>query len=119
MAQTWQRCCLNVPLNEQGIKERESFAETDWPNVFNITFTWDQYDLLDPIFLDWNDEFDLLIDFCESEKLPAEKTREAVEILELHMREREDEPKFIEAAEILKTALLKAIKLNMPLYLDF
>ena len=112
-------CCLSVPLNEKGIIEHEIDLSLEPDDLFELNFNWKQYDELDPVFWEWNDKFDLLIDIFEDETLPPEKTREAMEILERHMRERKDEPKFIEAAEILKTAPLKAIELNMPLYLDF
>lgn len=112
-------CGLNVPLNRQGIVEFEEDLSLEWNNNFHLSITSDQFELLAGVFNDWCNAFDLMIEFCEEETLPSGKTVEAMEILERHMREREDEPDFLEAAEILKTALAKAIELNMPLYMDF
>ena len=112
-------CGLNVPLNRQGIVEFEEDLSFEWRNIFHQSVTTDQFELLAGDFNDWCNTFDLMIELCEEETLPAGKTVEAMKILERHMRERKDEPDFLKAAKILKTALAKAIELNMPLYMDF
>ncbi|MBQ9873152.1 MAG: hypothetical protein IJM30_01705 [Thermoguttaceae bacterium] len=101
MTQLWNRGLLCVPLNEQGTEEYD-YDLPEWPNVFFYTINGEQYDELESVFWEWNDTLGLLIGQYEEETLPAEKTREALEILERRMRERKDEPKFLETAEILK-----------------
>ena len=111
-------CFLNVPLNARGEVEHDYYDPPDMPNVWTMIISRMEYRRLLWVFEEWNESFNLFIDIFEEEKLPRERTREALAILEHHMRER-PESEFLEAAQKLKIALNKAIELDMPLYLDF
>ncbi|MBQ9873157.1 MAG: hypothetical protein IJM30_01730 [Thermoguttaceae bacterium] len=118
MDRSWKECYLNVPLNKRGEQEY-SQTRTSWSNVYTGVITWDEFDLLIDVFNEWNDKFDLLIDVFEDDALPADKTREAMAILERYMTKRKDVPAFVSAASKLKEALQKAIEARTPLFLDF
>ena len=117
MINEWEKCHLNVPLNQQGIIEHET-DDLEMPNVDSFWLSPEEYDVLCPVFTKWNKMFDIIIDICEEETLGAEYTREAMEILEKHISESNDS-QFLSATAKLKEALAKAVELSMPLYLDF
>lgn len=112
-----KKCFLNVPLNEIGMKEHENF-DIDMHNVYTIILTETEYDLLDDVFDDWNNKFNILIDIFEEETLSANNTYEAMEILKQHISKNKN-PHFLSAAKKLNQALSKSIEVNMPLFLDF
>ena len=114
----WKKCFLNVPLNEKGIEEHDTF-DPDMPNVFTVILSDDEYYAIDNVvFTEWNKKFNIIIDIFEEETLEAEHTREAMEILDKHISESNDS-QFLSAAGKLNEALAKAVELSMPLYLDF
>ncbi|MBQ9873159.1 MAG: hypothetical protein IJM30_01740 [Thermoguttaceae bacterium] len=109
---------LNVPLNERGYQERVN-DEPEWPNVFTIESKDSEYMTLYWVYSEWSDAFDLWIDLREEEILPVEHLDEALKILERHMSKHKDDAEFTAAGNKLKEALLKAIEVQMPLFLDF
>ena len=113
-----QDCYLNVPLNKLGEWEY-SQTQTGWSNVYSGVLSWEEFNLLFDVFYAWNEKFDLLIDIFEEETLPADRTREAMAILERYIAKRNDVPAFVSAANKLKEALQKAIEAQTPLFLDF
>ena len=114
----WIKCYLNVPLNSTGMLEYET-NDPVWNNVFTIELSDIEYELLDRVFNDWNHKFHIIIDIFEEETLNPENAQEAMEILKRHIEKNSNNQDFLNAAEKLKSALEKAIEVNMPLFLDF
>ena len=118
MTFVWKICFLNVPLNDAGVIEHDS-NDPVWNNVFTVELTNVEYNILSDVFYDWNCKFHLLIDICEEEILNPEYAQEAMAILKQHIEKNNDNQDFLNASEKLKSALEKAIEVNMPLFLDF
>ena len=118
MTMDWKKCFLNVPLNDAGMLEYDN-NDPEWNNVFTVELTHVEYHILWRVFNDWNDKFDILIDIFEEETLNPENAQEAMVILERHIEKNSGNQDFLNAAEKLKSALEKAIEVNMPLFLDF
>ena len=114
----WDHGGLSVPLNEKGQKEYENWIE-DTPDIYwDILYSEDYY-VLEHVFWEWNDEFDLLIDMYEDEEIRCEIAPKALALLERHIEERKDDRIFQTAAEKLKKALTKAIEVGRSMYMDF
>ena len=118
MTMEWKKCFLNVPLNSVGMIEHDS-DNPEWNNVFTVELSVDEYDRLESVFDDWNHKFHIIIDIFEEETLNPENAQEAMEILKRHIEKNSNNQDFLNAAEKLKSALEKAIEVNMPLFLDF
>ena len=118
MTLEWKKCFLNVPINDAGLIEHDS-DDPVWNNVFTVEMSNDDFYKLLDVFIEWNHKFDIIIDIFEEETLNPENAQEAMTILERHMEKNSGNQDFLNAAEKLKSALEKAIEVNMPLFLDF
>lgn len=117
MALSWKKCYLNIPLNNDGIAEHESF-NLEMKNIFTIELSEAEYTLLIDIFYEMNKKFNIIIDIFEEEVLKNDNVADAIKLLSKHISESSN-PDLIEAANKVMTALAKAKELNMPVYFDF
>ena len=108
---------INVPINQQGIEERESWDEL-MPNVRTFELTTTEYDRLIKVFNVWNKAFDLFIDSFEEEEMQAEDVPEALSLLDEFIN-KSDSSEFLAAVQKLKSGLQLAVDLGMKIYFDF
>ncbi len=91
---------INVPTNEEGIKEFENYDE-DMSNVKTFELTEDEYISLrageDALFGKFDEKLGTIIDVCEEERIDFDKLLEASDLISNHKSK----------TEIEKTALLK------------
>ena len=117
MTLKWKKCYVNVPLDDQCVYEHDC-TDDSMTNVFTVELTVDDYDALFWLFRAWNDAFGILIDIFEEDEIKAEKSREALRILQNHVA-KSTSSEFLAAAKKILPAVEKAVELNMPIYLDF
>lgn len=70
---------LQVPLNERGEWEL-MHVRPDLPNCRVRWLTERECDLLFPLFDEYNERFDVIIDYFESEIIPADRIAEALDM---------------------------------------
>ncbi len=78
---------INVPMNEKGIEEFESYAE-EMANVKTFELTEKEYTSLrsgkDSIFSKFDEKLGTIIDACEEERIDLDKLSEAYELVSKH-----------------------------------
>ena len=74
--------CFHVPANEEGEKEMEylDYIDNPSPNIKEFYLPEKQNDLIFRLYLDFDDEFNILIDNCESERMKKEDVPKALEM---------------------------------------
>lgn len=117
MSLSWKKCFLNVPLNEEGIKEHDNFDE-DMKNIFTIELSEEEYGMLSDVFYEFNQNFNIIIDIFEEETLEPHNIDTAIKIAKKHLSNDKNSA-FNISCEKLLNALLKAKELDKPVYFDF
>ena len=81
---------INVPLNEAGIEEFETYSE-EMPNVKTFELTQEEYEVLrqpKSLFQIFDEKFGTIIDVCEEERIEeanlAEALQLAIKLVEKH-----------------------------------
>lgn len=78
---------INVPMNEKGLEEFETFAE-DTPNVYSVELTKDEYVVLSAangLFKEYYKAFGIIIDVCEEEDIDIDEIDQAIEITKQYL----------------------------------
>lgn len=78
---------INVPMNEDGLEEFESFAE-ETPNVYSVELTKDEYAVLSSangLFKEYYKAFGIIIDVCEEEDIDIDEIDQAIEITKQYL----------------------------------
>ena len=73
---------FNVPVNEAGEKEMEymDYLDNPSPNIKEFFFPYRYNDYLFHLYLDFNKEFNIIIDDCEDERIKKEDVPKALEM---------------------------------------
>lgn len=102
----WDYLNLNIPLNEKGVYELENSME-DWKNVYTVHLDKEDYLELNDLFDQFNRNFDILIDFCEEERLENKYLSDAVQMTKKYAEKR---PTSKESCKKLESALEKGLE---------
>lgn len=113
-------CYVNVPVNELGVTEHESW-DMEWEHVVTFELSRAEFDLLYRIFADWDKMFHILIGIYEEEILEARHVGEALEILRKHnaCHLKETDKEYFAASAKLEEALELAERSSTCVFLDF
>jgi hypothetical protein len=114
---------INVPLNEEGMKEFESYDE-EMPNVETFELVKEEYDLLRKkggLFDKLDAELGIIIAVCEEERIEFSQLEKAITITETYCKKKlsEQEKKACGIiAESLKTAKNSGTFWEIDIYLE-
>ena len=74
--------CFHVPVNEAGEKEMEymDYIDNPSPNIKEFFFPYSYNEFLFRLYLDFNKEFNIIIDDCENERMKKEDVPKALEM---------------------------------------
>ena len=114
------KCYCIALLNQKGIQEMEEYQFDEYTeNMFVETLTYNEAEsIYMDIFNNFNEKFDLLIDFFEEEDLPSEKLSAAEEIVSAFLKtDITDEQK--SAAEKVLRVIQKAIECSTYVCFEF
>lgn len=110
---------LEIPINRMGLYGMtENVAARDDKNIKIYEFTWDEKDLLRPLFNEFNDAFYLFIDDFEEEMMLVKQLPEAISITQRFIENTVDTKTKENAFKVLE-ALKFAQKLQMPVEFIF
>lgn len=73
---------FHVPINEAGEKEMEylDYIDNPSPNIKEFFLINKQNDLLSRLYTNFNNEFNIIIDDCENERMKKEDVPKALEM---------------------------------------
>ncbi len=110
---------LEIPINRMGLYGMtENVAARDAKNMKIYEFTWEEEDLLWPLFNEFNDTFYLFIDDFEEEMMLVKQLPEAINITQRFIANTTDTRTKENALKVLE-ALEFAQKLQMPVEFCF
>ena len=106
---------VNVPINERGrraVTEEHEYVEFIDDDFSSMKYSDEDALVLTDLFMEFNDVFDLLIDDCEDELLPADKVTPAVAMTKafLNRSKESDKPRIERFLAMLELAQ----RTNMP-----
>ena len=106
---------VNVPINERGrraVTEEHEYVEFIDDDFSSMKYSDEDALVLTDLFMEFNDAFDLLIDDCEDELLPADKVAPAIAMTKafLNHTNASDKPR----VERFLAMLELAQRTNMP-----
>lgn len=108
---------VQIPIDQKGVEEW-NFCAPIFEKMEHFEFTEPEACFLDSLFMQYNEQFGLLIDQWEDEEMSADHVPEALAMAQQFAMQILDESmrsainRFIEALEL-------ALKLKMPVYFDF
>ncbi|MCR5719029.1 MAG: hypothetical protein K6F84_00550 [Lachnospiraceae bacterium] len=114
---------LNVPLNETGVQELESYDD-ELANVKTFELSDMEYESLrkkDGLFERFDSELGTIIDVCEEEVIKTEQIPHAIDILENHLesvKDKTERESCIKIMEALKMARDADTFLEIDIYLE-
>lgn len=100
---------INVPLNARGrraVTEEHECVEFIDEDFSSMKYSDEDAHVLTRLFMDFNNAFNLLIDDCEDELLPADKVASAIALTQtfLERSQEADKPRVIRFLEMLELA---------------
>ena len=110
----YKNAFVNVPLNERGrlAVAGDGYVEFINEDFASMNYACAEHDALTDLFFAYNDTFNILIDDCEDELLPADKVRHALEMARTYLQKAEDihKPQIEKFIRLLELAQ----RTNMP-----
>ncbi len=89
----WDYEYLNIPLNDNGVRELDCCSDSDWHDVYSIRLIEEDIDNILHLINIFNAKFDILIDLAEEERLENINLKESLSIAERLYEEASNEKK--------------------------
>lgn len=113
---------INVPINQQGVEEFESYSEVS-QNIKTYELTENEFDVLrkkNGLFSIFKKELGTIIDYCEEERIECEQLDYAIALTSNYLDkviERSEKDVCVALLELLKTAKASGTFLEIDIFL--